>query len=812
MDPIEILLEDLKSDDPFIRFSVLSRIETMEWNSDQVNSFQSLLLAETDEVVMFHLQKILAHIEQKFGGNRFNENDIIQEIQDILASPDKDNLGLALVLESVKKSCSEEVTNILRKAGWENFSPEVLPFIIRFFKKFGSAKDVPQLIKLCQHSDPRIVGSAVEALEKLSFEKLQELIVPLLLNPIHGIRSKAVRLLYRWDPKEALRHFEAMLFSEEASEKQAALFHAFFFPFEEIEPLMLKFLSLEKDNTLINKAGLLFRTNPLPDEPAKLAELLESSGGARKKVVEDILKGVVESLHQIGLIDKKTDDYLSDLNRHIKQKKSSQLIDQSREALSSNDSLTRKKAAHNLSELAKCGNSEAVPILKKHLDKESDGQIKSFIEREVVRPDSSVASTEKFETMTPEQRLKCFSGLNAGNLKTIRSSLKNFYTLKPSQEEKLALITAIGRCGQKVDSPILQPFIGEPSPEILAAVIEAFGKIDPDYIFPYLPKFIKHSSDEVRLAAIQAFALFDKRQAISLVEKLGASIQPRQRQMAIFCAAQFDFLSVKDLLFTVLKIETDTDNLRQILALLKANLDEDILFQVFRVKKESDDKKADILQEFLEKNQKAIAEKIPSETPSIKAKPDVSSISTSAIANANVPLPAVTAVKAPNTASASNFQILEKKYAEEVASRQKPLPSYSLKNIQDLRKKKTEELSKNSDTASFVQFCILATATGIMAVALIWYLFISGDTAIRKNAAIKGEFDGSTKNVSGLITYLDTYGRGFLVQESGTNSDYFVFFRTPPTKTYKKGDTFSGQIRPYKRDRKTVLSELINWN
>ncbi|MBF0544226.1 MAG: HEAT repeat domain-containing protein [Candidatus Riflebacteria bacterium] len=775
MDPVQTLLADLKSTDPFIRFSVLSRVETMEWNPEQINSFQALLLAETDEGVIFHLQKILAHIERKQGGIQFDEENALFEIDQILSNPSRDNLALALLLESVKKTHASEIAQRLREANWQSFAPEVIPFILGFFKRNGSAADVPIIEKFCSHKDPRIVAAAIEVLEKLSEDKLKEYIVPLLLNPIHGIRSRAVRLLYRWDPQEALKHFESMLFSEELRERQAALFHAFFFPFEVIEPLMLKFLALENDSALVERAGYLFRANPAPEEPIRLVEVALASGGVRRKLIEEILLGVIDSLRQVGLLDKDQKEYLVELKKEIVRRKNTQIVNQSEEALTSQDSVARKRAAINLSELAKSGNSEAMPILQKHLGVESDGQIKNLIEREVKPPDSKKVP-ESFEGFSLEQRLEFFSALDLAGLKKIRPLLKDFLRGKLSNEEKLAIIRVFARSGEKADSQFLQFFINDPVPEILSAAIEALGKIDPDYIFPYLPKFIRHASDEVRLAAIQAFALFDKRQAISLVEKMAVSLQPRQRQMAIFCASHFDFPSIHDLSISILKNESDQENLKQIIALLKANLDNDLVYEVFVILKGSSGKKAEMLNELL----RLAFQKL-------------------ALENRN----AISYDK-----QMENFEI---KFSEETARQKKPLPSYSLKNIQDLRKKQAAETGSNENT-SFIQFCILAIGTGVMLVALIWYVFLSGESPLKRAGITKNEFDGSTRKISGLIVYLDTYGRGFLVQENTSNSDYFVFFRSQPSKTFKKGDQFNGEIKPYKRDKKTILSELVNWN
>jgi len=56
IDPVAALLEDLSSPDPTIRFSVLSRIEDLDWTPDTLTAFKRRLAAEADPGTRFQMR------------------------------------------------------------------------------------------------------------------------------------------------------------------------------------------------------------------------------------------------------------------------------------------------------------------------------------------------------------------------------------------------------------------------------------------------------------------------------------------------------------------------------------------------------------------------------------------------------------------------------------------------------------------------------------------------------------------------------------------------------------------------------------
>ncbi|HNV68945.1 MAG TPA: HEAT repeat domain-containing protein, partial [Candidatus Ozemobacteraceae bacterium] len=275
------LFEDLRSADPAVRYSVLSRIENRPWTPAQVAEFRDLVRSEADVDTRFHMELVL---RLKDRSQEASARATLADVEAVLSVTPTDYFKLALLLQHLDPAHAPLVVDLLREKQWHEFPGEVLPFVLRLMKKHGTPQDLPAIETLCRHSHPRVLQAAVEALEKLNPDDLKSFIVPLLVNASSGIQSLAIRLLHRWDAAAARAHFEAMLFDEERAVRETALVHAYFFPFAEIEELMLRFLGVEQDDELLRKASRLFIINPTFATVERLSELYETATKSRKEL------------------------------------------------------------------------------------------------------------------------------------------------------------------------------------------------------------------------------------------------------------------------------------------------------------------------------------------------------------------------------------------------------------------------------------------------------------------------------------------------------------------------------------------------
>jgi HEAT repeat protein len=770
MDPVKEFFNDLKSPDPSIRFSVLSRIEDLEWNDQQRHALKSLIAREQDSGIRFHMLKVLARFDQSE-----NNRADVEEIEALLKEPEKDEIALALMLESVKRKDAAKVVSCLEKVNWPEFSAYVLPSVLKFLKKYADHSSAPVIEMLCSHSDSRVCSTAIEALEKIAPDRLKKHIVPLLLNKNLGIRSRAVKLLHRWDPSEALRHFEAMLFSDDINEKQAALFQAYFFPFNQIEHLMLRFVSVENDPDLIKKAGLLFMTNPDGRMPARLLEARQASGGEKYKLIDKILRGVLISLYQAKIVKATPEQMIEVLENHFRKKRLKLFIERYSLGLKSGEPETRLKSVAKLCDLVRYGVKEACSILEEYLAKEKKSEIKNKALKlfSACQPEGDKQQAEdKKQKSERQQFAELLHSVSKENISKFFSLAEKFYqNLEPS--EKLQVLKKIERFGNKHHCQIPERSLKSENAEVLAGAIDCLSVIEPDSLVPFLPQLIKHRSSEVREAAIKVFALFDKQQAIALVEKMLFSVQPLQRRQAIHCCTHFDFQSVRHLLLRALKLEGDPENQEQLCFLLRSNVDEELFYCIY-----SDWKSC-------KTTKQKVYEQLTHEMADILAQGEGELSKEILFKNAIGKIEEEEKVKAQRQA-------------------------YKLEKIQQIRKDNKETTKVDP---SLVRFTLIAYLLGAIATAGIWFLFLAPGSSVEKKetvrpAAVRNNLENAVV-VRGTVVAVNEQNREVTIENSlENNKKYMIKIPQSYGKLPATGEKFYAQVRPLDRGA-VVKADLL---
>ncbi len=584
MDRIQDILADLKSSDASIRFAALTRIEETGLSLEEEFQFRSMMELETDANTRFQMETILARAAAK---QKKKEKVGAEEIVAIINDPNRDEIRFTLLLEGVKKTQAEEVGNALRQAKWGSFSPKLLPAILKFFKKYGTKEDSTEIATMCRHDDMRVLTAAIEALEKLNPDLLKPYLVSLLTNPQLGIRARAIRLLSRWDPPEAMRQFESMLTSEKTEERNVALFQSFFFPFEQIESLMLRFVSLETDLELIKKASIVFMSNPDKQIPVKLMEIRQNCEGEKYKLIDFILRGILDSLYKAQLVEAAPAQMLQILEKHFKDRKLRLFIEHYAQGLRSPDPNTRFKSAAKLLDAVRANFPGVRELLLRYCDKEPVAairdRIKPYLEVQTAEEAKEEVKKDYF-ACNQQERLRILAKVTPETYMDIIPNLvsKAQNLSAPEIVEVIGAIRMMSKSsGRKDELPYVEKCIQSRSSDVIVAAINCLDELQPDSLHCHLPTLINNASDDVKLEAIKIFGRFDKQQALSLLEQSLNSYKAPTRRSAIFCLGQFDFPSVGKTLFNALKREADPTNLEQIKSILKSNPDEEIFINAY---------------------------------------------------------------------------------------------------------------------------------------------------------------------------------------------------------------------------------------
>ncbi|NLI75390.1 MAG: hypothetical protein GX442_02965 [Candidatus Riflebacteria bacterium] len=777
---IRSLLEDLRSRDPAVRFAALRRFDAYDWKPGEVTALAAAAAAERDARTRFILERLRRRLGPRGADGQEGSSRRVKEIEELLEAPERDELAIVLVLQEVTLVEAPLVAMALRAADWPGFSTAALPHLLAFFRRFGSFEDGRALEDLCRHPDPWVLGAAVEALERIHPESLKELIVPLLINPFPGIRSRAVRLLYRWDPQEALGHFEALLFSEDRQERESALAHAVFFPFSSIRDILLRFLGLEKDPELVRQAGALVTANPSPEVAGLLVSLVETTAGPGREAFELLLREVVQALADASLIAEPADVYLESLRQAWRRRQEEQQTRQFLAMLASPDPEARRTAQEGLDRLRAASPEEAGGAATPRRGRPPEALGKAGAREG--------PTARGFPDLPPDQRLAFLGAVTPEGWAVARPHLSAFL-VRANPAEKRALAAAAGRLRNKADGELILPLVKDPDPGVVALAVEAIGALHPDLLVPQFPGLLQHPADEVRTAALRVYARFDRKHALEQVETMMFSGQARQRSLAILAAGVFDFIAVRDLLLKVLEVEQDAGNLDQVAAILGNHPDPALLRTVLAVAR----RRQGHLPAFWNTLTRSLADALA--TPAEPAD-----------------------------------QLLARLEKADTAAPARPAgsfpPPYALSAIQDLRRRQAVRPAPvpagGPPIWEHPAFPRVAGGVGVAALLLlVVWLARPGPPAVEEAgpaapsaggapAAARRE-TGPEVFLEGTVIFIDPSGQGILVRAEKPQSGKF-FVQVGGSRSLprlEKGSRFGGKVRVTGQERQTTIAELL---
>ena len=551
------------------------------------------------------------------------------------------------------------------------------------------------LIAELKSSDPSAVCAAIDALETEDPEGLKNNIVSLLLNSNVWVRSRAARAMCRWDRTEAIRYLAAMLFSKNKTERDAALNHSLFFPFNQIEAVLLKYLTVENEPDLIQKAGLVFMANPDRVTASHLYEAQHATRGLRSDLINGILMGVLDSLYKAKLESDAPLKLFKKIKLDYDNKRIKIYINHFSSLLSSEEPEIRFKAAIKLCELIRQKIADVSNLIKDFLKKETNEEVKEKVKLYLKSFSIDIPiEEEKIETDTPEQRKILYSSITKDNYQQIIPPLLPEIK-KYDSSEQVVILKLIEDFGSKSESEYVVKCLDSKDSSVLQAAIDTLCKIDIDILNPYLPDLIKNESDSVKASAINAYALSDKTQALCILDRMMSSVRVSQRKNALFCLENLDFASASDIYLSALKRENDAEIREELMSVLYDNANEEVFCEVYFQFKAKRNEDTD-LKPFLER----VSKKLASQNPSKKSE---------------------------DYWNQAEARLLE----EKCMVKQREL--YRLERVQCLREDNSE------GKAELIKFALSCHAVGLALTLLIWFGFMA------PNAWFTGNLNSQTK-------------------------------------------------------------------
>ena len=556
------------------------------------------------------------------------------------------------------------------------------------------------LIAELKSTDPTVVCAAIDTLETADPEGLKNNIVSLLLNSNVWVRSRAARAMCRWDRTEAIRYLAAMLFSKNKTERDAALNHSLFFPFNQIEAVLLKYLTVENEPDLIQKAGLVFMANPDRATASRLYEAQHATRGLRSDLINGILMGVLDSLYKAKLERDAPLKLFKKIKADYDNKRIKIYINHFASLLASEEPEIRFKAAIKLCELIRQKIADVSSLIKDFLKKEKNEEVKNNLKSYLSSFSIDIPiEEEKIETDTPEQRKILYSSITKDNyLQIIPPLLPEIK--KYDSSEQVVILKLIEDYGSKLESEYAFKCLDSKDSSVLQAAIDTLCKIDIDILQPYLPDLIKNESDSVKVSAINAYALSDKTQALCILDRMMNSVKVSQRKNALFCLENLDFASASDIYLSALKRETNEEIREELMSVLYDNANEEVFCEVYFQFNAKRNEGTD-LKPFLER----ISKKLASQNPNKKS---------------------------DDYWNQAEARLLE----EKCMVKQREL--YRLERVQCLREDNSEGKSE------LIRFVLICHGVGLVFTLLIWFGFMAPNACFTSNS--------NSQNKDGLVS------------------------------------------------------------
>lgn len=299
----------------------------------------------------------------------------------------------------------------------------------------------------------------IEALTRAENPDIDAL-VELLSCQQPALRSRAVRVLHKWYPEEALRHFNAMLASESRDSRRAALADAFFLPFAQIKKAVLRFIYHESDSELIRQAGNLLITNPEPDVAVHFAAIMVQRRCEAVPIFREIFSRLLEFLVKAGT--------LAEAGAEVER----QLLESARQKL--------------------------FQKLSQNANRQPAGENAALLKHGIELNIETVAADE---------------------LRRLSAQLEAIVGELPPP-----MICALieRRVELKIEGTVawLKKVLQSTMPaEVYAGVISGLAVLDPDFLKPHLAKLLQHSDSRIQTAALSALARIQPSRAEKLLRQ-----------------------------------------------------------------------------------------------------------------------------------------------------------------------------------------------------------------------------------------------------------------------------------------------------
>jgi HEAT repeat protein len=530
-------------------------------------------------------------------------------------------------LHSIRKAPSEALLEEWRSRLLGESAKEILEIGLTLLAKFGRESDAELAMVYLSSEDPEVVCAALDVLQQQSPEIFKERIADFLISSTVSIRLHAIKLLRAVDARETLLHLREFIKSPDPLLRQKALRELLLTPFEHAESYYLNFLGVESYPLLLVMGGLGIVFNPLPHLPLKLFDILFISRGVKKHILQLLLNQTVDCIHKSGILKEPIETFVANLKERIQRKKQEIELTWALRDLEAGEPEIRMNALQKLQ--LQSDQPHIAGAVRKAYSRETDPEIKSFIESFMTdpgpAPEAAVSATpvpsvpsmpaapsspqapspspsaqDAAQPTTPPT--PAGSPVAATNeTKEIPLARQLLAGIKSRQEfdekrEKilghlkkdspksftLNTLALLAQFGDDRDVFLVRKYLNDGDPALVAAAVKALGKLNLDQLLPQLNQLLAHDDPRVKAATLEFFILTDKAGAISHLESMIKSVQPKVKRLALTLLPLLDYSSAEPLLMHLLQFEPNESIKAQAGFMVAANLSQEGIWAIFK--------------------------------------------------------------------------------------------------------------------------------------------------------------------------------------------------------------------------------------
>ncbi len=551
------LINDLNAPIKSFRIFALEELIKSGDSKALLDKLVQLKALETDQECLMLFEHAIGAIDARLSGTK--EEQVVSADEDFLSfwekATDAEQMAMLSNLPArIPRHLRDKGPGLLASAR----SYVVAARIVRGFCRRWPKEKFDLITNMVKSKSLILKLAAIRTLVHMNPELLINDLPGLLASEDPQLKALAIRALTKIDKEEALNHLQALLLSASETDRLAGIQNCLFLPFDMVKSPLIKYFAAETNPGLLTRAGWLLEMNPDVQVPYYLYEILERSDEKKAKQVRSILNNAVRLLNQSGILGDKFPEYTENLQNYVAKKNALRFTKQvvaslNIETIPQNID-ARIKAGLKKSKLIQKTFEEALTwptseLVKKHITRYLS-QVDSLIESKAAQPMEEKQKQLQagfLAEKTEEEQLKLLTELNETTAKASQNEIiKTVLDKDSSYEVKAAALGILTYYKMKGLEEQAVKFISNPNLVFATSAVEYLGAVDPERIFPYLGRCLKIADINMKSAALGILKNFDFNQALSYLNVMLYSPDPKQQHMAIQCMDEFDFGLIRE--------------------------------------------------------------------------------------------------------------------------------------------------------------------------------------------------------------------------------------------------------------------------